>query len=308
MGNVLVTGGGGFIGSHLINQLVRDHNVEQVVAVDNLRSGTWDNLDVNVSKVEKNIAELSTSEWVDLLAGIDTVFHLAAEKYNSPNSTFESIVETNIVATFRLVEAATISKCSRFVFSSSLYVYGIPFPVRVTELEAPQPITNYGMSKLAGEAIIRTLARETDLTWNIARLFFIYGPRQYANGGYRSVIIKNFGLLADSQQPEIRGDGRQELDYVYIDDCVDALIKLATHYSSEAIFNVASGNPLAINDLVREMILVSGRSVEPKIIPKDWTHGTTRSGSFDLINSQLGWVPRTDIISGLQKTWEHLIQ
>ena len=295
---ILVTGAAGFIGSHLCRRLVEDGDA-QIVAIDNLRSGDWARCPAGLTKVEADIAEVTASEWQDLCSGVDYVYHLAAEKYNSSKSTPDKVLATNVVATERLSRAAALAGVKRFTFTSSLYAYGSLGPATMCETDVPEPITLYGASKVMGEHILRSIDREIGLSWNVARLFFIYGPRQYADGGYKSVIISNFERLLQTEPALVLGDGNQALDYVYVADCVKALELLGTANIDRQVVNVASGHAYTINELTDWMNTIAGTPGHKLNGPADWTAGSTRVGDAAQIRAVFGWNATTSIEEGL---------
>lgn len=298
---VLITGAAGFIGSHLGNKIV-ELGLGRVVGIDNLRSGSWDRCHPEIVRHSIDLNEISTDTWASLLKGIDWVFHLAAEKYNSSRSTPERLIATNLMATERLFRASASARVKRLVFTSSLYSYGLLGNHQMKESDLPCPLTLYGASKLAGEHFLAAIDREISLSWNVARLFFIYGPGQYAEGGYKSVINLNFERLLRAESSLINGDGRQELDYVYIDDCVDALLRMASTTAESQVLNVASGVGRSIIELTEVMREIVTSSASPEFRPADWTHGTSRVGSPNRILEVLGWSARTSLHEGLVRT------
>jgi UDP-glucose 4-epimerase len=301
MPRVLVTGGAGFIGSHLCNALVREGE-NFVVSIDNLRSGDWGRVDDGVKRVECDIAELGIDDWVRLLDGVDFVYHLAAEKYNSSKSTPEKLIFSNVLATERLARAASFVEVKRVVFTSSLYAYGSVGPDAMKEEDECSPDTLYGASKLMGEGILRSVSRQTGISWNVARLFFVYGPKQFAHGGYKSVVISNFERLKMGMAPIIRGDGLQALDYVYIDDCVAGLRAMANSAVDMQVTNIASGTPISINHLTEKMIEISESGKDPIREDPDWTKGTSRWGSTANALSRFDFKCSTPIFEGLKNT------
>jgi UDP-glucose 4-epimerase len=303
MTKALVTGGAGFIGSHLCNQLIATGK-DSVIAVDNLRSGLWSRVNRDVERLDVDINELDESEWINLLSDVDVVYHLAAEKYNSSKSTPEKVIQTNVNATERIARASAIVGVRRLVFTSSLYAYGSMGPKLMTEGDEARPNTLYGASKLMGEGILRSISRELSLSWNVARLFFVYGPKQYASGGYKSVIISNFERIIAGDSPIICGDGRQTLDYVFIEDCINGLVALAESSIDSKIVNIASGIPLSINELTKQMMNISGFKGEPVITSPDWTQGTSRWGSTYEAAHTFGLKCATPIEHGLNSVYE----
>ena len=303
---ILVTGAAGFIGSHLCNRIAGESS-NQVIGIDNLRSGRWNRLADETIKIQKDLNDYSLEEFVDLLEGVDVLFHLAAEKYNSSKSTPERLIATNISTTERLFRAASIARVKRTVFTSSLYAYGSMGPIVMDELDVPAPNTLYGVSKLAGEGFLRSIDKELGLSWNVARLFFIYGPFQFAEGGYRSVIVTNFQRVIHKEAPLIFGDGEQSLDYVYIDDCIDALLKLAYSQIDREVVNVASGDPVSINRLTNEMLVTSKIGQKVLYTDPDWTHGSKRFGSPSKIERLFGWRATSTLSFGLGSVYESLI-
>ena len=152
---VIVTGAGGFIGSHLCQRLL-NLGVRSVVGIDNLRCGNWERVPKEVIRVERDIADNSFEEWLEIFNGSDALFHLAAEKYNSSKSTPEKLIDSNVTATERMFRAAGKADIKRAVFTSSLYAYGSMGPEIMSEANTPTPTTLYGASKLMGEGILRS--------------------------------------------------------------------------------------------------------------------------------------------------------
>lgn len=300
----LITGGVGFIGHHLIRALSTSdsHNI----VVDNGQSCNWQYQNFATEVFKVGIEELSFDEMCDLLQGVDCLYHLAAEKYNSSSMTPERVLEVNVNATDRLFRAAVKTNVPRVVFTSSLYAYGNLGPSMMSEEDLPNPRTHYGISKLAGEYLLKTNTLKSKTKWNIARLMFIYGPEQFALGGYKSVIVKNFERILTNELPLINGDGMQSLDYVYVDDCVEALLKLADSHVSEQVVNVSSGTGTSILELTKLMNQVANHKNEFEFAPPDWTAGSYRVGRNEKITELFGWKPTVTLLDGLQRTWNSL--
>lgn len=303
----IVTGAAGFIGAHLCESLV-ELGID-VVGIDNERSGDWSRLRVDIDRRDEDLTDLSLDDMTALCAGGDVLFHLAAEKYNSSMSTPEKVIDVNVTATDRLLRGAVGAGVGKVVFTSSLYAYGSMGPEPMSESDLPAPMTHYGMSKVAGEHLLRVADRYDDLPWTVARLFFIYGPRQYAEGGYKSVIMANFERMMRGEAPTIFGDGEQALDYVYIDDCIRALLAMMGPETQSMTLNVASGRALSVNELTSTMIDVVGDpTLRPVNGPADWTAGSRRLGEAALIEKAIGWRPEVPFEDGVRMVWEWMTE
>ncbi|MFN8184852.1 MAG: NAD-dependent epimerase/dehydratase family protein [Candidatus Nanopelagicales bacterium] len=300
---VVITGAAGFIGGHLAHALNADH---EVLGIDNCRSGDWGRVPQGVIRDDRDITDPEASEWAELLAGTDVLFHLAAEKYNSSRSTPQRVIDTNISATARLLEGAGRAGVGQVVFTSSLYAYGSLGPERMREDQVLTPTTYYGMSKAAGEHLLRVAERDHGLRWSCARLFFVYGPRQHAGGGYKSVIMTNFERMLNGERPIVKGSGDQRLDYVNIRDVVEALTRLADAKHSGLTVNIGSGQAPRIKDLVDAMQRIAGDVTDPITAPADWTEGSIRCADIDLAHRRLAWTAETRLEQGLAEIWEWL--
>jgi UDP-glucose 4-epimerase len=258
---------------------------------------------VAVDRVHADLAASSPRALEDLCAGASVLFHLAAEKYNTPGSTSERILDVNVVATNRLFDAAARAGLGKTIFTSSLYAYGALGPEPMREVDAPAPWTTYGTSKLTGEHLLRTLGHACGMRWSVARVFFVYGPRQFAEGGYKSVIVKNFERLRAGEAPVINGDGLQGLDYFYVDDCVDGLLRMVGAESDGQTLNLGSGRAVTIRELTRLMLDASGTEIEARNGAADWTAGTMRWADVTRAAEILGWRAQTELVTGLARTW-----
>lgn len=299
---VLVTGGAGFIGSALSNKL---SDSSDVTAVDNLKSGDWSRCKSEVQKVNLDLSKLSLIELCTLLADYDDLYHLAAVKLHNEENSFEDILDNNVVSTSRLFEAAGLAGIKNVFFSSSLYAYGSMGPDIMNETDIPIPKTYYGASKLFGEIALEIAADKYGFRDVCARFFFIYGPKQFSDGGYKSVIVRNFENALAGQPLTIFGDGDQSLDYVYIDDCISIIEKLMKSDFS-GVVNLASGVPVKIRQLVSMIQEIT--SVQEVIHCKpDFTQGSVRFGSNDKLQAIIGGFEFLDVSQGLIRTWTSMI-
>ncbi|MDD3014428.1 MAG: NAD-dependent epimerase/dehydratase family protein [Candidatus Gastranaerophilales bacterium] len=249
----LITGGCGFIGSHLLEQLIH-LEAKEIRILDNLNYGSEKNITKfkqynNVKLYKLDLANASPPELDECLSDIDVLYHLAAEKHNQSVDSPKRVITVNINGMYNLLDSAVRAGIKKVVFTSSLYAYGSCSLPPMTEIQAPKPWTVYGMSKLAGENLLDYFSKKYGLPFTILRLFFTYGTKQFAGTGYKSVIISNFEKIIKGESPVIYGDGKQSLDYVYIDDVINALIlSLSCDYNNE-VFNIGSGKAVSINEL-----------------------------------------------------------
>jgi len=301
---VMVTGGCGFIGSHLVRALLA-RGVARVVVLDSLRYGdraALGGLDA-VEIVPYTLGTDDPARLSALLRGVRWLFHLAAEKHNQSKDTPLEVLRSNVDGTYALFDAAARAGVEKIIFTSSLYAYGRMSGPPFVEDERPQPRTIYGISKLCGEHLLGAVGAEHGVAWNALRYLFVYGPRQFAGMGYKSVIVKTFERLLRGQPPIVYGDGLQALDYVYVDDAVEATLAALTSPVSAEVVNVGSGAATTVNDLIARMQRVAGRALAPEHQAADWTAGSCRVGNIDKARRLLGWQPRTSLDDGLGRTF-----
>lgn len=297
---IVITGAAGFIGSALSNSLIEKYDV---FAIDNLTSGFWARLNPSIVRVQMDLASASLHDLKVVFAGAEKICHLAAVKLNNPNQNSNQMLETNILGTRNIFEAAGMSGVRKVLFTSSLYAYGSSGPAIMSEQDIPFPTTLYGMTKLIGEQMLKDAGEKYDFDVVIPRLFFIYGPGQFTDGGYKSIIVKNCEQLSLGFPATINGDGNQALDYVFIDDCIQALNSLLEKKVT-GVLNLSSGIPQSVNTIVDTLISFSSVS-KIDYRDADWTAGSIRFGANERIQSLTGWTPMTSFSEGLKQTWEY---
>lgn len=297
---MLVTGGAGFIGSHLVERLVAAG--ADVAVLDHVRSGAPRNLAAVVDRVTLLQGDVVTT-LADpaFVQGYDVVFHLAANPYIPPsveNPVFD--FELNLGATLRLLEALRVApRGPRLVFVSSAAVYGDPRRLPIHEDDPTVPISPYGVSKLAAERYVAVYADLYDLACSSVRLFSVFGPRQR-----KQVVFDLIDRLhADPDRLEVYGDGTQARDFVYVVDVADAMIAVADRAPArgEAI-NVASGTSTSIAGLVEGLTAAMG--IRPEVV---WS-GAVRPGDaqrwgVDIATLRaLPFAPAWSLADGLRAT------
>lgn len=304
--HVMVTGGCGFIGSNLVERLIK-LDVGKITVLDSLEYGSKKNLgpsERHVDIIKHQLGKTSDKKVSKILKDVDYLFHLAAEKHNQSINRPRKVLESNIDGTYNLFEAAARSGVKKVIYSSSLYVYGRRNSPPMIESEIPKPKTIYGISKLVGEHFLAHFHKKYGLKYNVLRYFFVYGPKQYSGTGYKSVIVKNFERIIKNKPPIIFGDGKQILDYIYVDDVVTATILAMKSSLSNEIFNVGSSIPTTIYHLTDTMLKISGKSLNKIYEAPDETLGSFRVANIEKIAKLLGFRPKVSLEDGLEKTYE----
>jgi UDP-glucose 4-epimerase len=307
LGDSVVTGGAGFIGTHLVRELLK-RGASSVTVIDSMKYAKKSPDvfgDPRVTLAEKDFSRETEESLQSLCRGADTLFHLAAEKHNQSIHDADLVFGVNVNGTRRLFQAAARVGIKRIVFTSSLYAYGKMTLPAMREGDVPEPWTPYGISKLAGEHLLKACAKEFGVGYAIARLFFVFGPGQYPGMGYKSVIVKNFERILRGEPPVIIGDGTQSLDYLYVQDVVEGLLRAAANPEA-LLLNLSSGTATTILDLTKAMLSVAESRLEPVFAAPDWTQGTTRVGDPALASQKLQWKTSIPLPTGLRETYAWL--
>jgi len=258
---ILVTGGAGFIGSHIVNRLLQEGF--EVIVLDNLSTGRITNIKQHLKNRRFKMIEGDVREEKVVrkaLKGVEAVIHEAA--ISSVEESIKNPIKTNDInlnGTLNLLNLSVKEGVKRFVFASSASVYGdLNPPLREDFL--PKPISPYAVSKLSGEYYCKTFHKIYGLETICLRYFNVYGPRQ-RNNQYSSVIINFIDNLKKNKPLVIFGDGLQTRDFIYISDVVEAnLIALKSKEGVGEVFNIATGKPITINGLAQTIIKLKGKS------------------------------------------------
>ncbi len=301
--NYLVTGGAGFIGSHLVRALL--HGGARVRVLDNLSGGSLDNLAEVAHAVEiiqgdiRNVAQVRKA--VD---GVDGIFHLAAlvsvpRSVEHPEESFSN----NVTGSFNVFEAARLAGNIPVVFASSAAVYGDNERLPLSENETPRPMTPYACDKHYAETLATTYAESYGLSSTGLRFFNVYGERQDPASSYSGVISIFIDRMLQGKPLQVYGDGEQSRDFVYAGDVADAMIRaMQCCCAGFSRFNVGSGTRITINELIELLTRLHGKSAEVV------RYLESRSG--DIVHSQadilairkaIGWQPMTSNEAGLAR-------
>ncbi len=303
MSTYLVTGGAGFIGSHLAETLVADgHDVR---VLDNLSTGKRENMQAfqaGITYIEGDIRDMDTVERA--VDGVEYVLHQAALA-SVPRSIEDPLSsnQVNVLGTLNLLEAARKHSIKKFVYASSSSVYGDSDSLPKREDMAPNPKSPYAVGKLTAEWYCRVYSKLHDLPTVSLRYFNVFGPRQDPDSQYSAVIPLFVTALMRGQRPTIFGDGEQSRDFTYIDNVVEAnLLSARSPERGAMVFNVACGERLSLNALCTRLRSIIGVDLEPDFGPPRAGDVKHSQASIDAIVSAFGYEARVDFDEGLKKT------
>jgi UDP-glucose 4-epimerase len=302
---ILVTGGAGFIGSHVVDAYVSVGH--EVIVIDNMRTGRRDRVNPAARLVEMDCLD---PELVDFLQELepDVVNHHAANASVSVSvqrPIFD--LEQNIQGTLNVLEAMRLAAVPRFIYASSGgAMYGNPNYLPADEAHPSNPVSPYALSKHTGERYARLYGLEHGLQWTSLRYANVYGPRQDPLGEAGVVAIFCQDLQAE-KTPEIHWDGKQSRDFVYVKDCARANVLVLEQGYGQA-YNIGTGVGTSINQLFATLLDVTGKAVSAKRGPR--RPGDARHSYLDCTKAraELGWQPETSLREGLARTWEYYIQ
>jgi UDP-glucose 4-epimerase len=301
-GTCLVTGGAGFIGSHLVEALARQGR--RVRVLDDLSTGVASNLD-GLAGVELVRGDVGDPAAVARAAeGAELVFHLAA--LASVQKSVEAPAESHRVCaagTVHVLDAARRAGARRVVYAASASAYGTPEGEVQSEATAVMPLSPYAAAKLAGELYCQAFTATYGLETVRLRFFNIFGPRQRADSPYSGVIAIFAAALAEGRTPTIFGDGQQTRDFTYVSDVVQALLLAAERPGvSGDVFNIGTGKPTSLLDLVAALNRQLGKNVTPRFA--DARAGDIRHSRADVSKGRqkLGYEPAVSFDEGLAKT------
>ena len=303
MNKYLVTGGAGFIGSHIAGELVRKGHAVRVI--DNFSTGKRENISSfldEIELVEADIREFNACR--EVVEGMDFILHQAALT-SVPLSIEDPLLtnEINITGTLNLLLASRNAKVKRLIFASSAAVYGDDSRLPKTENMEGLPISPYALSKRVGEMYCRLFSQLYGLSTVCLRYFNIFGPRQDPFSQYASVIPNFIGKMLKEEKPSVFGDGEQSRDFLYVSNVVEANI-LASGISevSGEVFNIAGGEKTTVNSLVKELNEVLGKEIKPAY--DDPRSGDIKHSYADISKARkmLKYEPTVSFSEGLRET------
>jgi len=301
----LVTGGAGFIGSHIVHKLVDEGHAVRVL--DNFSSGKPENLQRVIKRIELINGDIRSGEaCLKACEGMDYVLHQAALR-SVPKSMHNPAEynAVNIGGTLNMLDAASVNKVKRFVLASSSSVYGDVSRFPESESFLPQPISPYALTKLVGEHYCKIFNSYRNLETVALRYFNVFGPRQALDDEYAVVVPKFIHSILRDENPPIYGNGRQSRDFTFVDNVVQANILATLKNCAGKVFNVASGRDYSVLDLVRILNKIMGKSIKPVFLDKRPGDVFKTLANLSQARRSLGFKPGVDFTEGLKRTVEY---
>lgn len=298
----LVTGGAGFIGSHMVDRLLAENH--SVIVIDNFSTGRLDNLaqhkrNRNLQVIRQDISDLNKIK--KHFAGVDIVLHFAALADVVPSIVHPAkYFKSNVDGTFAVAEASRLAGVKKLVYTASSSCYGLASILPTPETAEINPQYPYALTKYLGEEIVLNWGKVYKLPVISLRLFNVYGPRSRTSGTYGAVFGVFLAQKLNHRPFTVVGDGNQTRDFVYVTDVVDAFVKAGNSTVKDEIFNVGAGNPQSINKLVK---LLQG---EITYIPKRPGEPNCTWANITKIKSALSWQPKLSFEDGVREILKNI--
>ena len=305
---ILVIGGAGFIGSHIVDELAKE-DVKEVIIYDNFCRGTMSNLGEVQKDPRLRIYEIGgdicqTDILDSAMKGIDYVIHLAAlwllQCHEYPRAAFD----VNIRGTFNVLEACVNQKVKKLIYSSSASVYGDAIQIPMTEDHPFNNKTFYGATKIAGEQMCRAFYNRYGLSYVGLRYMNVYGPRQDYRGVYIAVIMKILDRLDKGLPPIVYGDGSQAYDFIYVSDCAKANLCALKADATDTFYNVGRGTQTTIKELAETILEITHSDLKVQYEPEGTTFVKNRIGCPKKAEVEIGFKARVGLTEGLGRLIE----
>ncbi|MGV9822977.1 NAD-dependent epimerase/dehydratase family protein [Nocardia xishanensis] len=300
----LITGGAGFIGSHLLDRLIADGHT--ITVIDDLSSGDRTRIPDSVTFHEADVADTAAITQIIEDARPDVIYHLAAQisvRHSVTDPHHDA--QVNVIGTLNIVTAATTIGARVIMASTGGAMYGDGVPMPTPETVLPQTQAPYGISKYCAEQYLTLHNRLYGSRHVALRLGNVFGPRQDPHGE-AGVVAIFCGHIAAGRTPTIFGDGKQTRDYVYISDIIDAFLAAAEYTGAVPIFNIGSGTGTSVLELLDAVNTAASTDIAPEFAPPrdgEWRHGAIDS---TLASAELGWRATTTVTDGIRTTYSAL--
>jgi UDP-glucose 4-epimerase len=308
-----VTGGAGFVGSSIVDQLI-DAGAAEVRVIDNFVRGNWNNLawameQPGVSVIEGDIRDKDAVD--QAIDGVDYVFHQAALRITRCAEAPREAVEVLIDGTMNVLESCLEHKVRKVVAASSASVYGEPSYLPIDEAHPFNNRTMYGAGKIALEQMLRALNTTSGLQYVALRYFNIYGPRMDLTGVYTEVLIRWLDAIEATTPPLIFGDGTQAMDFVYVDDVARANLLAVQSDVADEVFNIGTGIQTSLLELCNLLLKLTGSELRPEYrAPRAVNHVQIRRAAVEKAAAMLNFQSTVHLEQGLQELlrWRHSLR
>lgn len=309
MGKYLVTGGAGFIGSHIVEKLLENDN--RVVVLDDFSTGRLENLEHLIDNSNLAVIKGSVSDFTavqDSMQDCDGVFHQAAlvsvqGSIDEPVKSFTN----NTLGTFNVFEAARINKVLNVVYATSAAVYGQNDNVPLKESDLPAPLSPYALDKRYAEELANVYFQNYGIRSVGLRYFNVYGPRQCPDSEYSGVISIFIKRLIDGVPVTIFGDGEQTRDFVFVKDVANAnSLSMATMKNAAMVYNCGSGSSVTINELYGQIAAAVGGGAVPDFGPARASEVRLSCANIDALQSCVSWQPQVRLDDGLKQLTDYM--
>ncbi len=296
----LVTGGCGFIGSHVVEKLIKEERFDEVVVLDSLVKGKLETIQYLIDKGKVRFIEgdIRCRDIVDeAMAGVDYVFHLAAIHIAGSLRSPEECIDINIKGSYNVFRSALEHKVKRVIYSSSSSVYGNPRKIPMHEDDQLYPAEPYGAAKLYCEYLLQTMQKK-GLKWNALRYYNVYGERQAAHAYYTTVVIHFIKRIMNDEAPIIDGKGDQSMDFTHVSDIVRANIAAMKSDACCEAFNVGTGVQTSVARLAQIIIKALGKELKPQFRERE-VLVTKRQADTKKAEELLGFTAEVKVEDGL---------
>lgn len=301
---IFITGGAGFVGSHLVEELLL-LEPQKIYILDNLFRGSHENMGgfLNNGRVEFVLGDIRDQDLVDsLMSKSDYCFHLAALRLNACAANPAEAYDVMVKATFDIVEKARKYNIRKFIYSSSASVYGLAEHFPTPETDNPYDNkTFYGAAKLFGEQLLKSYHHMFGLNYIALRYFNIYGPRMDTDGKYTEVMIKWLECIKEARAPKIFGDGADTMDFIYVTDVARANVAALLSDVSDGVFNIGSGKETSLRELLEVLLRVNNCFLKPEHVQKNTVNPVRRRlADISKAASTLNFRPAVCLEEGLK--------
>ena len=293
---ILITGGAGFIGSHLANKLLDENH--KVVIIDNLSTGRFDNIEKFIDSIDFINDDISKEgSWIKKFENVDAVFHLASLADIVPSIKMPDLYfHSNVTGTLNVLEAMKENKVKKIFYAASSSCYGVPKQYPTKEDEIINPEYPYAFTKYIGELMIQHWSKVYKIDYISTRFFNVYGTKSRTSGTYGAMFGVFMAQKLHNKPLTIVGDGEQKRDFIYVTDLCNALCELLIREDiKNEIFNIGSGNPISVNQVAE---LIGGEKV---YIPKRPSEPEITHADISKIISKTDWIPKISINEGVQR-------